>query len=68
MRRASHGRSPALDGSLVQITRAASYSRLWLLIAAALVVFGSRTERKAAGRGLIAIAIAATFARIFLTR
>lgn len=62
MRRASHGRSPALDGSLVQITRAASYSRLWLLIAAALVVFGSRTERKAAGRGLIAIAIAATFA------
>lgn len=62
MRRASSRRSPTLDSSLVQVTRAASYSRLWLLIAAALMVFGSPSERKAAGRGLIAIAIAAMFA------
>ncbi|MGH2853260.1 MAG: phosphatase PAP2 family protein [Solirubrobacteraceae bacterium] len=62
MRRASRGRSPVLDSALVRIARAASYSRLWLLIAAALVVFGGRLERRAARRGLVAIAIAATFA------
>ena len=36
MRRSSRSRSPALDRTLVAITRAANYSRLWLLIAGAL--------------------------------
>lgn len=51
-----------LDGSLVQITRAASYSRLWIFIAAALSVFGNHEERMAAKRGMIAITIAAALA------
>jgi membrane-associated phospholipid phosphatase len=55
-------RSPALDHSLIGITRAASYSRLWLLIAAVLAVFGGRDGQRAAGRGVIAIAIAAAVA------
>jgi membrane-associated phospholipid phosphatase len=59
MRRSFGARSPGLDRSLVAITRAASHSRLWLLIAAALAVFGGGQGRRAAGRGLIAIAIAA---------
>jgi len=62
MRRSFGARSPALDRSLVAITRAASYSRLWLLIAGVLAIFGAGQGRRAAGRGLIAIAIAATVA------
>ena len=62
MRRSFRARSPALDSSLVAITRAASYSRLWLLIAGALALFGGRQGRRAARRGLIAIAIAAALA------
>jgi len=62
MRRTSRGRSPALDSSLVRITRAANYSRLWLLIAGGLIVLGGRRGRRSAGRGIIAIAIAATVA------
>jgi membrane-associated phospholipid phosphatase len=62
MRRSFRGRSAALDRPLVAITRAANYSRLWLLIAGALVAFGGRRGRKAAERGVLAIAIAATVA------
>jgi|ERR1700722_8013744 len=62
MRRSFNARSPVLDRSLVAITQAASYSRLWLLIAGALTAFGGSQGRRAAGRGLIAIAIAATVA------
>src|SRR5580698_2451937 len=62
MRRSFGARSPALDRSLVAVTRAANYSRLWLLIAGALAVFGGGQRRRAAGRGLIAIAIAAAVA------
>lgn len=62
MRRSFGARSPVLDSSLVAITRAANYSRLWLLIAGALSIFGAGQGRRAAGRGLIAIAIAAAVA------
>jgi len=62
MRRSFGTRSSALDRTLVAITRAANYSRLWLLLAGALVLFGGRAGRRAAGRGLIAIAIAAAVA------
>jgi len=62
MRRPFRGRSQALDRSLVAITRTANYSQLWLLLAGALTVFGGQQGRKAAGRGLIAIAIAASVA------
>jgi membrane-associated phospholipid phosphatase len=59
MKRSFETRSPALDRTLVAITRAANYSRLWLVLAGALAVFGGGQGRKAAERGLIAIAIAA---------
>src|SRR5271167_2868783 len=62
MKRSFSARLPALDHSLVAITQAANYSRLWLLIAGAMAVFGADRGRKAAGRGLIAIAIAAAVA------
>jgi membrane-associated phospholipid phosphatase len=58
MRRSFVARSPALDRVLVTITRAASYSRLWLVVAGVLTVFGGRRGRSAARRGLIAIVIA----------
>ncbi len=62
MRRSFGARSPALDRTLVAITRAANYSRLWLILAGALAVFGGRRGQRAAGRGLTAIAIAAAVA------
>ena len=62
MRRSARSRSPVLDRSLVGISWAANYSRLWLLIAGALAVFGGRRGRTAAGRGVASIAIAATVA------
>jgi membrane-associated phospholipid phosphatase len=62
MRRSFGARSPALDRPLVAITRAANYSRLWLLIAGVLAACGGARGRRAAGRGLIAIAIAAAVA------
>jgi membrane-associated phospholipid phosphatase len=62
MRRSFVARSPALDRALIATTRAANYSRLWLAVAGGLAVLGGRRGRRAAGRGLIAIAIAATAA------
>jgi membrane-associated phospholipid phosphatase len=62
MRRSFGARTPTVDRSLIAITQAANYSRLWLLIAGALAVFGGEQGRRAAGRGLIAIAIAAVVA------
>ncbi len=62
MRRSFGARSPALDRTLIATTRAANYARLWLLVAGGLAVFGGQQGRRAAGRGLIAIAIAAAAA------
>jgi membrane-associated phospholipid phosphatase len=62
MRRSVRARSPGLDRTLVGISRAANYSRLWLLIAGGLAAYGGQQGRKAAARGIIAIAIAAAVA------
>jgi undecaprenyl-diphosphatase len=62
LRRSFGTRSPALDRILIATTRAANYSRLWLVIAGVLAVFGGRRGRRAAWRGLVAIAIAAAVA------
>jgi membrane-associated phospholipid phosphatase len=59
MKRSLEARSPTLDRTLIAITQAANYSRLWLVVAGALAVFDGGRGRRAAGRGLIAIAIAA---------
>jgi membrane-associated phospholipid phosphatase len=62
MRRAVRVRSPGLDRALVGITRSANYSRLWLLIAGAIAACAGRRGRSAAGRGIVAIVIAAAVA------
>jgi membrane-associated phospholipid phosphatase len=62
MKRSFGTRSPTLDRTLIAITRTANYSRLWLVLAGALAVFDGERGRRAAGRGLIAIAIAAGIA------
>jgi undecaprenyl-diphosphatase len=59
MERLVRRRSAALDRALVAITRAANYSRLWLVIAGALAAFGGPRGRRAAGRGIVALMIAA---------
>jgi len=61
-RRSFRARSRRRDSALVAVTRAASYSRLWLLIAGGLAATGSRQARSAAGRGVLAIAIASAVA------
>lgn len=55
-------RSARRDRSLVAITGAANYSRLWLCIAGLLAAGGGPRGRGAAGRGVVAIAIAASVA------
>jgi membrane-associated phospholipid phosphatase len=62
LRRSVRARSRGRDRALVGITRAASYSRLWPLIAGGLAACGGRQGRRATGRGTIAIAIAAAVA------
>jgi undecaprenyl-diphosphatase len=62
MHRSAQSRSPALDRSLVTLTRAADYSRLWLLIAGALAAFGGSRGRRAASHGLVSLGLAALVA------
>jgi undecaprenyl-diphosphatase len=62
MRRAIRSRSMVLDRCLVGITRAANYSRIWLVIAGGLALFGGPRAQRAAGRGIVAVAIAAAVA------
>ena len=52
--------SPVLDRWLPLLGRAANHSRLWLGIAAALSLTGNRRARRAALRGLAAVAMAST--------
>ena len=44
----------------MKITTAANYWRLWLAIAGLLALLGGRRGRAAAGRGLVALVIAAS--------
>jgi len=62
MRRSVRMRSPGWDEALMVLTRAANYSRLWLLVAGALAAWGRQRGRRAAGRGVLAIAIASAVA------
>jgi undecaprenyl-diphosphatase len=58
MRRSVEIRSAELDRSLIVLTEAASLSRLWFAIAAGLAAFGGESGRRAAVRGVTAIAVA----------
>jgi membrane-associated phospholipid phosphatase len=62
MERSTGARTPPLDALLVDLGRAASYSRLWLVIAAGLASAGGPSGRRAAVRGVSSIALAATVA------
>jgi len=62
MSRAHRMRATGIDEALVRLTEAANYSRLWLLLAGVLAAAGGRRGRRAAGRGLLATAVAALIA------
>jgi membrane-associated phospholipid phosphatase len=62
MHRAFGWRRPGRDRGLVRITEAANYSQVWLTIAGGLALLGGARGRRAAGRGAIAVAIAAVVA------
>src|SRR5579875_3335397 len=50
--------SGAADAALVALTRAADHSVLWMALAAVLALAGGRRGRRAAARGLAALALA----------
>jgi undecaprenyl-diphosphatase len=58
MQRSAGIRSPELDRTMIALTRAASLSRLWFVIAGVLAAFGGDRGRRAAVRGVRAIAVA----------
>jgi undecaprenyl-diphosphatase len=62
MRWSAGTRSAELDRTMIVLTRAASLSRLWFLIAVGLAAFGGRPGRRAARRGVGAIAMASIVA------
>jgi membrane-associated phospholipid phosphatase len=62
LRAAPRARSGILDDRIVRLTRAANYSRLWLLVGGVLLAFGGPCARRAGRRGLSAVAIAAVVA------
>ncbi|MGI9666500.1 MAG: hypothetical protein ACR2N2_05285, partial [Acidimicrobiia bacterium] len=60
--------NPPLDSVLPGLSVAASYSRIWIGISAALLVFGGRKERIAAGEGMAAVAITSLLANLVLKK
>jgi len=50
-------RDPLLDATMPALTRAADHAKLWVAIAAALAMSGSRSARRGAGRGLVSLAV-----------
>ena len=53
--------SPLLDSTMPRLTRAADHSKLWLVIAAALVATRHRASRRGAVRGIAALAVTSAF-------
>lgn len=49
--------TPALDPALRRLSQAANHSRLWLGVAAVMAAVGGRDGRRAAGAGLVALAV-----------
>src|SRR5205085_2678205 len=52
--------TPTLDRAMARLSNAANYSSLWVASAAILALAGGREGRRAAGRGLASIGVAAT--------
>ena len=49
--------TPVLDKTMPPLTRAADHAKLWLAIAAAMAMSGSRSARRGAGRGVVSLAV-----------
>src|SRR5271165_4727122 len=49
--------SPLLDKTMPALTRAADHAKLWLAIATAMTMSGSRSARHGAGRGVASLAV-----------
>ncbi|SFK68008.1 phosphatase PAP2 family protein [Geodermatophilus ruber] len=49
--------TPVLDRPVRRLSQAANWSRLWIGIAAAMAAVGGRDSRRAAGAGLVALAV-----------
>ena len=52
----AHTRSPLLDTAMPALSKAADHAKLWLAVAAAMGVSGSRSARRGAGRGVVSLA------------
>ncbi|GAA1458255.1 bifunctional phosphatase PAP2/diacylglycerol kinase family protein [Williamsia maris] len=52
----AHSDNPVLDEPMRRLTRSANHSKLWMGVAAALWVFGSRSARRGAVRGMASLA------------
>jgi len=50
-------RSPLLDTTMPALSRAADHAKLWLAIAAAMALSGSRSAWRGAGRGVVSLAV-----------
>jgi hypothetical protein len=53
----ANARSRLLDTTMPALTRAADHAKLWLAIAAAMAMSGSRSARRGAGRGVVSLAV-----------
>lgn len=58
--------TPRLDRVLVKLSNAANHSRLWLTTAAAMALLGGSRGRRAAGRGVLAVALASAVTNLAL--
>jgi membrane-associated phospholipid phosphatase len=58
--------TPALDRALRRLSRAADYSRLWLVSSALLVAFGGRRGRRAAENGLTSVVLTSAVVNLVL--
>jgi undecaprenyl-diphosphatase len=58
--------TPAIDGSLRRLSRAANYSRLWLGSSALLTAFAGKRGRRAAENGLASVALTSAVVNLTL--
>ncbi len=63
-RRVSEWHSPLADRTMGPLSEAASYSRLWVIIAALLALVGGRRGRRTAIEGLVAVGMTSALANI----
>lgn len=58
------GDTPSLDIAMRALSRAADHSKLWFAVAAGLALFGGRSGRRAARKGLVSLGVASAFANL----